>query len=674
MNGNLRWSLSRILLILINSLGYAQLPEYVESQAAEHFMINESSTLSTEILEDLNDLLLHPINLNRATEEELSKSRLFTPFQVHVLLKYRDKYGDLYSIYELPALPGFRVNLLKEISPYICTVTGGAQIPEKSRRHLILINTSRTFPLSSGYQVSEENNSSTPYASGPLRFSLRAKGHLNQKIQYGMACEKDPGEAFFKHYQPEYISGYLSLVGSRIIQQLVLGSFRISHGLGLVNGMGFSHSPEQFQLNRLSISKLNPYASLNEVNFHNGIAFNLKLHAWNLKLWSSCKKMDLSTGTLPGNSKHIDWISYRRETGLHRTINEINGRSMGYQYSSGLQVSRRFGRLSLGSMFGLDGHGLTRRGMDSLKLGDNHCKGQSISIHWLWYSDAAEAFGEFAVRSFNAHALLTGLRYHFNDFLDGMLLLHHYSPAFQGIFPSSYATTTRFSNDTGLAFHLHAEPGRYFTVSLVSEWMRYPEPRYQSDVPSAGFRNRCILKNTGNSKLEWSLQFERRIWQRTLMTDPTGPKNLQSLSRSRMKFKIRYNPVANLQWDSRLVYSKLAAAGHHDPGYVTFHQLNLKHLKRVSFKIRFLVFYVKDWDNRIYLYEPGLYYSFRFPSYFGQGQKISTVISFKPNQSLTLGGRVTWTSYLNKDGIGTGNDLIEGKNKWEAEVQLRIRY
>ena len=94
----------------------------------------------------------------------------------------------------------------------------------------------------------------------------------------------------------------------------------------------------------------------------------------------------------------------------------------------------------------------------------------------------------------------------------------------------------------------------------------------------------------------------------------------------------------------------------------------------MKYTCQFVVFNVVDWDNRIYLYESGLYYSFNFPAYYGTGQKITSVVTLKTSNRITLAGKVSAITYNDRRGTGSGNDLIPGNKKWEVEMQMRLSF
>jgi hypothetical protein len=71
------------------------------------------------------------------------------------------------------------------------------------------------------------------------------------------------------------------------------------------------------------------------------------------------------------------------------------------------------------------------------------------------------------------------------------------------------------------------------------------------------------------------------------------------------------------------------------------------------------MFHVPLWDNRICLYEPGLYQQFRFPVYSGTGNKFTMLTLMKATKRLSLEGMC---SVIKKNGLEI----------WEAGFQLRL--
>ncbi len=676
-----------LVLMLYPFTGLTQIPEDFENLAEDHALLEESTELPTELLEEQSDQRESPLNLNRADGELLMASGLFTPYQIHVLREYREKYGDLYSIYELALLPGFRGSQLKDIAGLITTgntrkkANSQDNYPDRNPewfppgRNMFLVNAGRIFPRPAGYQAEPGAGEDPPYDAPSLKFNFRIRALLKRNLLFRLAYDKDPGEPCFRDMRPEFVSGCIHYQDAGILRQLILGTYRLNHGLGLVNGTGFLHTPSGLRVDRLSLSELKPYGSLNENRFHRGFAARMRFGQTGCLVWSSCRNLDLSLFYLPDTMSPVDWTEHERTGGLHRTGTEKAGRALGFHHHSGIQLLHQFRNLTVGAAAGLEASGLTARGKDSLLLiNPGNLWHNFFSFHGLWSGPSAETFGELAIRDLEAVAMLAGLRLHFSDFLRGLLLVHHYGKGYAGILPSSYGSGNTINNENGISIHLMAEPGRWLKAAFTGSLFTYPAPRYLTRVPSMGFRSKITLENTGYSEILWKFQIDRKIWQRTPCEGSSGPPRLTTLSRSKMSFQVSCSPIPVLEWKCRMIVSLLREKGHTTTGYLLFQQARLQPSPKFRCSLRFLVFNAANWDNRIYIHEPGLYYSFNFPAFYGKGGKVSTVISLKAGNKVTLGGAFSVISYADREHSGSGKDLIAGNRKWETGIQFRLNF
>jgi len=665
-----------VLLLSLALAGYPQEPEDFEDLAGDRSALEEAPDIPVTMLEERTDRLNAPLNLNRATEEQLLESLLLTPYQVHHLLKYREAYGDLYSLYELCTLPGFSPSFVREIAGYFTVDPGMAALPGPPRvpRNIFMCNLGRVFPLPSGYAPGHETGGKPVYASGPLKFNFRFRCRASPKISFGLACDRDPGEPFFRQMRPEFVSGYVQYRDQNSLRDVVLGTFKLNQGLGLVNGSGFLHQLSGFRVNKGSMSALRPYASLNEDRYHQGIAVRLNMRRTDLLLWTSFRHMDLSLSGQAQGYPAADWLDLQRTGGLHRTPSEISGKSLAFHHHSGIQLLHQLGNLTVGAMAGMETAGLTKKGSDSLRIRSLPTQHTVLSVHWHWVHPVLETFGEVAISDVDALALLAGLRVRFSDFLRGLLLLHRYENGFRGILPSSYGSTSHIRNESGVSLHLDAEPGRLLRTAFTWGLYFYPAPRYLTDVPSLSFKSRWTLESTDRAMFRWKFQSDCKIWQRTPSTGSAGPCRLVTARRDKASLRLRYDPFPALQWQPRIIVSFLSEGKKHSTGYAACQQVRVQVSSGLYFTLRFLVFHVREWDNRIYLYEPGLYYDFSFPACYGEGRKINLVISLRAGKKLTVSGSFSLISYTDRDEIGTGNERTEGPHKWDAGIQLRLRF
>jgi len=612
---------------------------------------DDNFPIAEGLCEDRQELLLYPINLNRATAEQLESCGLFTPYQVHSIISYRDKYGDLLSVYELASLSGFRKQRLEKQAIYMTVgeTVRSNPVSRAGTRILVFAGSSLT-----------NTKDQVLYPGSPLKSSLRMKTGVGKRVRAGLAYEKDQGERGLWEYGPEHLTGYFEVNGPGILENIIFGNYRINNGMGLIQGAGLMHTPEAAQSRPLLLSSLKPYAGAGESIIHQGAACKLNLGITKVMLWSSFQNTDLSLANPGSASEETDWSEFIRETGMHRTANEIAGRNLGYLGCAGIQVLVNTGKLILGTQYSVEINGLTTSGKDSLRYFGGPALYHSSSIQWGWRLGRMELYGEFAPGQKNSSALMGGGRFFINDFLSGLVQLHWYGTAHRETFASAYASGSHILNEQGLLILIRAEPFREVRADFSVELYKYPAPRTLVRVPSSGYRYNLTLNNGSLGKLQWRLRTVLSSRQQTPSADLSGIRPLSIIQNSRVDGRLIYKPLPGFSWQSRLVISYTSGNASRK-GHATLQQVNFRLNKKLRATLQFVMFHVPCWDNRIYLYEPGLYQQFRFPVYSGTGNKLSMLASLKPMRGVTLEAK----------GSVCRQDEIE---KWEVGIQLRLNF
>jgi hypothetical protein len=635
---------------------------------------NEASPIPEELFdmqEESGSILL---NLNSASPEQLEASGFFTPFQVHQLIRYRDRFGTIYSLYELASLPGFNASKLIDLESCLELKPGPEAIIKKRSKHMLMLDMGLTHPESMAYQANPDGQGVKVYAGSPLHTTLRIRSQTGNHLSMGLTYEKDAGEKAVHKGMPQFLSGYILYQGNRIIKQLLAGTYQLNHGLGLVNGIGFFHHPSSVRVNQRTLSSLRPYASKTEQRYERGIAGRLAWNRFQLLLWASHTKQDLSPGPLIGNPGEIGWWEHQRTTGLHRTIGEIEGRDLAARIRGGAQLLYRQKEFALGIMTGTERMTISKSGNAILGNSYDPFLHHTASLHGTWLRGRWQLFGELATDISQSFACQVGTTVHFNDFLQGTLLAHHFGIGYRGSLPSSYASGSHVANEQGVAFHLHLEPGRLLIADFTGEVFKYPSPRYQTLVPSHAYRVKLSLQNPLINQFHWRFRLVSKTWQSTPEKGTTGVRHLKESRVSRFDCRLVLKTASPITWQSRLIISLLSLTQKPVPAYAALQQANIQITSYLQCTAQFVLFHVEDWENRIYLHEPSFYYSFSFPCYYGRGQKTTFLLKLKAIKEITLSAKISVISYPYRDTLGSGNDVVNGNKKWEAAVQLRLNF
>lgn len=268
------------------------------------------------------ELSLSPLDINRATEDELQRLPLLTSYPIYQLLRYRADHGAFHEVSELKLVPGWSPELLKHLRPLLrCSTSPELPSLEEARQHAQSI-----YRLRYGRQTSQANWQGSPDAA-----LLELHHELPERLQLFIAGEKDAGEPWRRRARRQFSSYSFSGEFRFRRGRLLLGDYRLLRGCGLVLGSGAFpqtfHSltprlPEGFRALRHST----------EMGFLRGVVGELRGKNWDLGLFYSRRLLDAHR-TSDGLLQSIT------ATGLHRTREEIAHRGQGKSEAYGAVFS-----------------------------------------------------------------------------------------------------------------------------------------------------------------------------------------------------------------------------------------------------------------------------------------------------------------------------------------------
>ena len=220
-----------------------------------------------------------PLNLNTASEEDLYGMGLLANDQIRNFLEYREKYGHLLSVYELPYIPGWDMETAEVILPFIEVEPdlGREKITLKKLlnygKHDVFIRYQRDLETKKGYlPISEEELAQSPnsrYLGSPDKIYARYRYRYADRVSFGVTAEKDSGEEFFQGSQPngfDFYSAHLFLSDFGPVKDLAIGDFQARFGQGLTfwSGLGFNRK-SSFSVSTEQFGRgLGAYTSVNE--------------------------------------------------------------------------------------------------------------------------------------------------------------------------------------------------------------------------------------------------------------------------------------------------------------------------------------------------------------------------------------------------------------------------
>lgn len=665
-------------------------PDLIEDfiQAADEDQTFEFNTL----FEDLRAYKERPLDLNKATAEQLSSLQLLSDIQIGNLLIHRDRMGDLISIYELQAVEGFDPQTIWAILPYV-TVRGDLDDLQASFKDLVssgrnelFLRWTRFSPDSRGY-LPEDDPSYTGarFEGTPDQFYIRYRHFYSNVCSYGFTAEKDPGEAFFSGSNPngfDYYSAHFYLRDyNKLIKTVALGDFTASMGQGLILHSGFGNRKSSMVMNiKRSRRALMPYTSVDENNFLRGGGVTLGLSSkLEFTAFGSIKGRDGNLALVDTlDDEQVGSFTSFQISGFHRTPAEIEDENAVTQYTAGgiLKYTLGRGHIAVNGLYDYFDPTLNRNLQLYNQFEFNGDRLWNISLDYSQIFKNYHFFGETARSSNGAIATINGLLMSL-DRNTNLSILHRYFPAdYQAVLPNVFAETTGARNEQGIYLGLETRLAKHWRLAGYADFYRHPWLRFRTDGPSRGQDYRIRLTYFLKRNLEIYAEYRDETKQLNA-PNPEDPIDfLTQARRVQVRFHVGKKASKTLQFRTRVDW------GFFDD-QVQDRQYGISFLQDViykpvsfplSFTTRLALFETDGFDIRFYQYENNLLYNFSVPAYFGRGSRFYFNLRYRGIRNVSLEARYATTLRRDIEAIGAGPDLVNSPRRSEVRAQIRVSF
>ncbi|MCA5005578.1 ComEA family DNA-binding protein [Sphingobacterium bovistauri] len=674
-----------LIITICASNCFAQLQETtIEESLLEQISeeLGENVDVS-DVLERLQYVLRHPYDLNKVTEEELAGLVFLSPQQISNLIAHREESGDFINILELQGIVGMdmkTINLLRSFVK-VGEVSSFKDLSWKSIRqddeHSLLLRYGRTLENQQGYDINDTERSQ--YLGDKNAYSLRYRWNYQQKLKIGINAEKDAGEPFFKLKQNagfDFYSGYLEVNDiSKVIQKIVIGDYSLQIGQGVIlwNGLSFGKGAWIGAVARQGIG-LRSYSSMNENNFQRGISARLKFK--NIE-WTPF----VAYNQLSGNVEETDSLKLIRTiniSGLHRTPTEQSYRNTIGQLVAGSAIKYNYNRLKLGFTALYTGFRGKKIKSDDIRNqydfeGSNLMQ---LGVDYNYNFRNFYFFGETAHNIGSGFATVNGLIASLHTKVSVFANYRNFQRNYHGFYAQTLSEGTGVANEKGLY------AGLVYHVTRKFEWVNYvdvfkfPWLRFREDGPSDGVDFLSQATYSWYKRGKFVLRYRYRIKQENLALPQANENILADVVRNqfRVDYEYKLNDTWNIKSRAELsLFDKKKES--RSEGYMIFQDVYWKGLKnKLQLNSRVSYFNIKDYDSRIYAYESDVLYGASFPMYYDQGIRSYVNVRWRLSRHIDFWLRYSITSYLDRENIGSGLDLIKGNRRSDIKLQVRWQW
>lgn len=647
----------------------------------------EGSTIDyTNLVEDLTYFFEHPLDINTATIEELSSLNMLTDLQINSLQKHLSKYGKMTSIFELQAVPGFDLQTIRLIQPFIGlkrvdvlqTVTAKQVFKESSSE--LFVRYRRTIQTQAGFKPDPKTGEAPQFLGSKDYYYSRYRFQFRKNIIAGFTLEKDAGEPL--NNGPDFRSAHLYYRGTSWLKCAVIGDYQAQFGQGLTfwNGLGFGKSPFVLNVKKSAVG-LRPYRSVNEAIYLRGGAFTVQKNEWELTVFGSRKKLDANvqanTDSLSRDDEFI--ASSIIVSGLHRTAAEIAKMNAITESVVGghLTFDKRWLTIGVtGAHRRLD-KSLVSSSNALYQLFDFKGKEQTnIGIDYQSVIRNFNVFGEVSRSANGGWGMLHGVLAALSPRVSFSAVYRDFQPKYQPMYFNVFAENFTPQNERGLFMGLQANLGKVWTISAYSDQIVYPWLRYRVQSPSNASDYLVQLNYKPDRKNELYLRYQvRQGVQDGNIADAYIDYPVERKQQI-WRFNATYTPHENVQMRTRAQwqYFQLGSTAK-EQGFLMYQDVIWERMgSPLSVTMRYALFSTDSWNTRIYAYETDVLYGYSIPPYYGKGQRAYAVVKYNIRRGLDIWLRVAQWTYTDRKTISSGLNEIDGNERTDCTVQVRWQF
>lgn len=621
--------------------------------------------------------LRHPLDLNRASFEELHALFMLNDLQISSLLDHIRLAGPLADILELQSVRNFDLATVRRLLPFVTvapeTVTSPFSLNTilKDPEHEIRVYHSRVLAKQKGYARQDESR----LPGGPGRWYVRYQYRSGDYFSLNLLAEKDPGEAFLSSKPRkgfDFYSGNIYIRPEGRLKKLVIGDYLLQFGQGLNvwNGFSLGKGPAALNIGRQA-QGIKPHNSSGESYFFRGAAGSFSLGKLEVSPFISRRELD---GTV-AESDRGPAISSIRRSGLHRNKGELAAKGSLTEITGGANLKYRFSKqFSIG--FTVSHVSFDKPLLPGEDLYERYdLSGKKLTLISLDYSFGRAnfiLFGEIA-RSLGAGwAFINGILISPAEGITLAASYRSFGKNYQNLYASPLSESSNIAGEKGIYIGAEARFSDAWTLTAYADSFSWSWLRYRTDAPSQGYELSARLVFRPVKKFTLYGSYRKTVKPRNLKVPENSLHILSFNAQRTTRLHSEYRVNRRLRFRCRAEHVVYRMENAKKTGFSIFQDISWDPGK-IGFDARFTYFSTDDYDTRIYSYESNVLHSATLAFYYDKGFKTYLGVRWKASGRLNFWLRYGLLRYVNRESIGSGPDEIQGRGKPDIRLQLRLQ-
>lgn len=620
-----------------------------------------------QLYEELNELSENKLDINTCSREQLESLPFLSFEQVMDIIEYRDKVRRIESPMELFLIESLDRQAIILLNQFI--TIGQAQrsdtIPNinnvlKYGKNTLVADLNIPFYTRKGYEGK--------YLGYKYKHWLRYTFNYGQRVKFGITASQDAGEPFFagkNKWGYDYYSFYLQLNDIKWLKTLALGRYRLRFGMGLIlnNGFGFGKLATMSTL-LSSPTHVFAHASRSDYNYLQGAAATFKLvKGLNLTAFASYRKID---ATLNKDSSSVATIL---KTGYHRTVSELDrkGNTAVSLFGGNINWLRN------GFHVGATGYYTSFNRKLDMDKGQKYRKWYpygydffNASVDYGYISRRLNVSGETAIDKNTQIATINTVSYELSSRFSLMALQRYYPYKYQAFYANTISEGGSVNDESGFLIGGKVSPWNNAMLTLYTDISYFVWPKYNTPESTYRWDNFVQLEA---SKDKWAFLIRYRMKMKEINGQEEGSILRKVDSRARAKLSYSDNRLTlSTQSDFSASHGNATSYGYMISETVCWQRKWLKLLGLAGY------FHTGDYNSRVYIYDPGLLYTFSFSSFYGEGLRLALNCKVMASDKLTFVLKGGCTHYFDRDVISSGPQQIDNSTISELEMQMQWKF
>jgi hypothetical protein len=285
-------------------------------------------------------------------------------------------------------------------------------------------------------------------------------------------------------------------------------------------------------------------------------------------------------------------------------------------------------------------------------------------------------FSEIAADTKARIAIFGGLQVELHPLIRFSMVYRNYQPDYLGLRSSGFGESRGTKNEEGYYLGLQMYPWKYLKVDAYADHYSFPFLRYNSTNPFAG--NDYLLSLTFYPAREFiiTMRFRYEKTQNRSSDFLTGIDLMETLRKGGYRLELNYELSRNIKLKSRVEFSYVRNAKQpvttgfysgHDMGYISG-------TGKIRLWLRYAVYDIPGWDNRIYAYENDVQSSFTVPALSSKGTRFIIMGKADIFKGLEFSMRYALSQFQGIKIIGTGNDEVRTGSDSNWTIQIKYKF